>query len=963
MDHSSFKRGLSSSTHRQSSFDNISTGDSLHQHTPCCSQGRGRQAVGQRSGSGSSTKPDNARVLLRYLSGSQERYRRTSNDPQLGDFQQVVPGASSTIHDVDYQRSFNRGTSGRLGCVTRLEGCLSSRPHTSEVSQVSPVHLPRETFRMDGSSVRNLSSSMVVHEDNFAHLPISPSEGYLFLPLHRRLSDEGLRSLTVVVSYPDHPEATSCFRLDDQHREVSSATDSAAAIYRRSVTSGSRQIASSMGQMGEDSNSCHVHFDCSGDVPSVAETVGSSYLRAGLDASGSTADSQASDVLEPLFCVRPTTSFDSAARPSSGESSLVDDPVECLRRNLFAAVHCDSSHVCRRISRGLGCPFRQSDGFGSLVTGSTSSAYQHIRTVGSRPSDSSLETLSTEHILDDCYRQCDGSRVYQQDGWHSLPTVVRRDLPTIRVSGQHSTSYQSETYSGNNQHSGRRVISPIITSVDRMDASSRGFSLGLPQTLDTESRLVCDTFQSPTSGVCVADSRSRSPGSGRSRHQLGGLRRLRVSTTDSDSQGASAIPSVSLSSPTHCPDVAEQTVVSRSSGIIRSRSVTTTNVDTSSSTSLLQAVSSGSRTIPSSRLDFITSTLKKKGFSSMSTAAILRAHRPSTTASYNVRWLCFQRWCRRLKIRPQSISIPQLAEFLLYLRNSLHLKGSTIAGYLTVIATVRDPATNKKIATFPELQAIIKSFKHDDQIQRFRPPKWNLTLVLQSLTSAPYEPLQSASLEDLTRKTVFLLGFATAARVSEIHALDVDLVRFRRQDSAVHLGLMMNFVAKNQLPGQASRSFTVQALSSILGADDIEDLSLCPVRALKIYVQRTQSFRARRKRLFLSCNKKHLKDISRNTVSMWIRSTILQAYKDAGLSPPQASNPHELRALAATMSLHCNTPVSDILTGCFWATDSVFATFYLRDVSTEDVEGFHHLGPVVAAQTLVNTTRHRHRRP
>lgn len=235
--------------------------------------------------------------------------------------------------------------------------------------------------------------------------------------------------------------------------------------------------------------------------------------------------------------------------------------------------------------------------------------------------------------------------------------------------------------------------------------------------------------------------------------------------------------------------------------------------------------------------------------------------------------------------------------------------------------------------------------------------------MLQSLTSAPYEPLKDASLVDLTRKTVFLLGFATAAKVSEIHALDVDLVRFIHHDSAVHLGLMMNFVATNQLPWQASRSFTVQALSSILGFDDVEDLSLCPVWALKIYVQHTQSFRARRMRLFISCNKKHFQHTSRNTVSMWIRSTILQTYKDAGLNPPLATNSHELRALAATMSFHCNTPVSDILTGCFWATDSVFATFYLRDVSTEDVEGFHHLGPVVAAQTLVNTTRHRHSRP
>lgn len=74
-----------------------------------------------------------------------------------------------------------------------------------------------------------------------------------------------------------------------------------------------------------------------------------------------------------------------------------------------------------------------------------------------------------------------------------------------------------------------------------------------------------------------------------------------------------------------------------------------------------------SRSFPTSRLDFFISTLKKNGFSSMSTEAILRAHRPSNTAYYNVRWLCFQRWFRRLTLRPQSVPVQKLAEFLLYI--------------------------------------------------------------------------------------------------------------------------------------------------------------------------------------------------------------------------------------------------------------------------------------------------------
>jgi len=50
-------------------------------------------------------------------------------------------------------------------------------PITSVSSQVSQVHIPRETFRVDIPSVWNLSSSMAVQEDHIAYLPISPSEG------------------------------------------------------------------------------------------------------------------------------------------------------------------------------------------------------------------------------------------------------------------------------------------------------------------------------------------------------------------------------------------------------------------------------------------------------------------------------------------------------------------------------------------------------------------------------------------------------------------------------------------------------------------------------------------------------------------------------------------------------------------------------------------------------------------
>ena len=103
-------------------------------------------------------------------------------------------------------------------------------------------------------------------------------------------------------------------------------------------------------------------------------------------------------------------------------------------------------------------------------------------------------------------------------------------------------------------------------------------------------------------------------------------------------------------------------------------------------------------------------------------------------------------------------------------------KAGTIASYVSAIATVRNVARGSKLSKNPQIAAMLKGFKQDDMKSRFKPPAWDLNLVLESLTKFPYEPLEEANLRLLSHKTAFLLTFATAARVSEVHALDVTLL-------------------------------------------------------------------------------------------------------------------------------------------------------------------------------------------
>ncbi|XP_046542522.1 uncharacterized protein LOC124252889 [Haliotis rubra] len=71
------------------------------------------------------------------------------------------------------------------------------------------------------------------------------------------------------------------------------------------------------------------------------------------------------------------------------------------------------------------------------------------------------------------------------------------------------------------------------------------------------------------------------------------------------------------------------------------------------------------------------------------------------------------------------------------------------------------------------------------------------------------------------------------------------------------------------------------------------------------------------------------------------------------------TKPHETRALASTMALHRNCSLQSIMEGCFWRSDTVFASDYLWDLSVTYVEGLHEFGPLVLAQQLSLARAHR----
>ena len=95
---------------------------------------------------------------------------------------------------------------------------------------------------------------------------------------------------------------------------------------------------------------------------------------------------------------------------------------------------------------------------------------------------------------------------------------------------------------------------------------------------------------------------------------------------------------------------------------------------------------------------------------------------------------------------------------------------------------------------------------------------------------------------------------------------------------------------------------TIPALTTIVDRQFKEDRTLCPVRALSYYLERTKDLRGSRSLLFISFKKGHTSDITPATLSSWLKQTILLCYKQAeqqALDLVQVKA-HDIRAFAAS---------------------------------------------------------------
>ena len=393
-------------------------------------------------------------------------------------------------------------------------------------------------------------------------------------------------------------------------------------------------------------------------------------------------------------------------------------------------------------------------------------------------------------------------------------------------------------------------------------------------------------------------------------------------------------------------------------GVVR-RLAASTDPTTPGSTLLGQAASAAPlQPVPSrrpraepSRVATLKRHYRKSSFSGRAARVLSGVLRESSSRLYQSRWKIFCGWCRGRSVAPVNASVPVVVDFLIHLRQDKGLSVSAVKGYCSALNSMlalkgRDLAASREITT------LLRSFARSVNPVELRPPAWDVSLVLQSLTGAPYELLRTCEERFLAQKTLFLLALASAKRIGELHALSYR-VSHTRDWGEVSFAFVTGFVAKTQDPSSLAprfEGFTVPALTN--ARKNRNGRLLCPVRAVKVYLDRTAPHRPRCERLFVTAGRSK-KEISKTTVSFWLRKTISRAYELSGTAlPVPAPRARETRGIAPSILFRKNFAVDQVLKAGTWRRHTTFTRHYLRDIAHKSLDTFH-LGPVVAAQSVV----------
>ena len=578
----------------------------------------------------------------------------------------------------------------------------------------------------------------------------------------------------------------------------------------------------------------------------------------------------------------------------------------------------------RRLKRRLGRSLRSKFYKGSVVRSGKKATHKCPRIEGGLTGPSRLQGPAPEPNSASCDGQLNSGSLHQQTRRNSLSKDVCSPVEDHDLVPSLPHNIESQAHPRVPECDGRPTVQVQPSAVNRMVSVSAGVQTDLPEVIHTSCRLICHSPEPQTSTVRISCPRPKGS-------KLDEPHGLCLSSYGSPSQGDPKDQAMPLPDHRNSPRLARDALVLGPSAALNRDPTTTPRVNDPTQTVPQVCVPQQPTTAEPPRLVSRSGQLQEQGFSVEVAERIAAPQWSSTRTIYKSKWALFEKWCRENSVDFSTPSVKQISGFFMYLYQDLNRHPSTIDGYRTAIVDTLGP-TAHHIAHNADLHRLLSSFHRDRPKSSRNLPKWNLSVILNELTKAPFEPMKDTDLKHLTLKTAFLLALASGKRRSEIHAWVANKVSNLGQWEKVALFPSSDFIAKNQLAREGSQSVspvTIPALTTIVDRQFKEDRTLCPVRA------QTKDLRGSRSLLFISFKKGHTSDIRPATLSSWLKQTILLCYKQADQQAVDLVQvkAHDIRAFAASKAFYGGVSVDQIMQACHWKAHNTFTNFYLKDLT------------------------------
>lgn len=848
---------------------------------------------------------------------------------------------------------------GSMGHVDRPFGRLFPYTDGFSHSQVPPFHGAWGGVPISCAPIWFGNSTKGVHQDCQGIEKDSLTDRNTGVSVHRRLAEPGRFVESNLGEYSKAPTPYPAFRLDGEQRKVGIGSNSNLHFSRVHVRPSERSGFSYGTEIFKSGQGNYSSCELPSNNPKTCHDRSRSHgMHGETGASGSVAHAPASigaeeTVVQQVFSKQENSSVATGSK----SPEVVDTPNKCDGIHAIAPTQTFHIHLHGCINGGLGCTHGGVHNPGLVVNRGDQPSYQCSRTQSSSQCiEVANSQVSTAQGNSGGYGQHHGSLLHKQTGGDKVSESSGNTMVSVGLVPQQESSIVCTSHSRNSECVSRPIVTQTSDHSHGVVTRSTGVSRSVQTDIHTSDRFVCDKAQPQVTSVCLASPRSSS-----NRDRRDGVRLVGKTTVclSANENGPQSIGKASRKS--------KHKSSSHSSSLGDSKSFPTTSTAVSSKTRVGSSGSKASEATKSTRVPskveepkppriLAKDQMKSEGFSDGVIDRVLNPFRDSTKTVYDAKWNCFVKYCQSRKLDANLVTIPQLTQFLTYLFEEQKLQPATIAGYRSALS----PYLSHRLGDLGSnavLSKLVKSFHRDRPRAMIRVQPWDLSIVLNTLTQAPFEPLKDASFKWLTYKTIFLLALASGRRRSELHAIRKDKI-FHADDWSTVTCQIDHFLCKNQLydlSGDMFKSFTIPALYHTVDKNDVEDRSLCPVRALRYYLKRCKKDKCHpdKKALFVPLRDTKA-ELSKATLSNWIKECITFCLRNCSeeTAKAQYTKAHQVRALASSWALKGGVPLQDILHACTWRNHTTFTKFYLKDCMSDEM-GTHSIGPFVAAQSVV----------